>query len=750
MTGSHFYITTPIYYANDRPHIGHAYTTTLADVLARYHRLLGYETYFLTGTDEHGQKVQQAAAARGVTPQAQVDEYHQRFKELWQKLNITYDRFIRTTDPDHTAFVQKSLQELYDKGEIYEEIYAGWYSVGEERFYTDDELVDGKDPVSGKPVEWLEEKNYFFKMSKYQDALIKHINDNPDFILPDFRKNEVLGFLRQPLQDLCISRPKSRLEWGIPLPFDENFVTYVWFDALLNYQTGVLDQRFKDGADPWPADFHLIGKDILTTHAVYWPTMLMGMGRKLPKHILAHGWWLMPERSENRVGSEKNAGDAKNDAPAGEKISKSKGNVVDPLAYAEKYGVDVVRYFLMRDMVLGQDATFSHDLFVSRVNTDLANDLGNAINRVNKFVLSKFDGVLPAPVAPGGDLIAYAKANPDADLALECDLQAAALATIESTAKLLKKDMKLSFALEEVAGLVRKVNRYLEQRAPWKLAKEFDSKLAKLEPGPDNPLPTVLYTTAETLRIALVLLSPVMPDKTRAGLAMLGRTAEATHADLSWGVLKGGESLAAQAALFPRLENETEQAGGAAAQKSGQKDAANAKQKNKKQQQNQAPVDPAAKLEFRVAQIAEVADHPDADGLYVLTIDLGQAEQRTVCAGLKKVYSPEELKDRKVVLFANLKPAKLRGVESRGMLLAADLPEEGAALIEPGEIPVGTTLQFGDIAVTPKSKVSVKDFDKLDLRVKAGRVLYGENSMRSSESGDLLIQSDAPDGASVH
>ncbi|MEQ9366602.1 MAG: methionine--tRNA ligase, partial [Leptospirales bacterium] len=598
MTDKHFYITTPIYYANDRPHIGHAYTTTLADVLVRYHRLLGYDTFFLTGTDEHGQKVQQAAAARGVTPQAQVDEYHQRFKELWQKLNITYDRFIRTTDPDHIAFVQQSLQELFDKGEIYEEVYAGWYSVGEERFLTDDELVDGKDPVSGKAVEWIEEKNYFFKMSKYQQALVQYIEDHPDFILPDFRKNEVLGFLRQPLHDLCISRPKSRLEWGIPLPFDENFVTYVWFDALLNYQSGVRGKRYPDGGDPWPADFHLIGKDILTTHAVYWPTMLMGMGRKLPKHILAHGWWLTPKPTADASEAPEN--------DAGEKMSKSKGNVVDPLAYAEEYGVDVVRYFLMRDMVLGQDATFSHELFVNRVNTDLANDLGNAINRVNKFVLSKFEGVLPAPVAPDGDLIAYARARPDADLALESELQTAALATIENTAKLLSKEMKLSFALEEVAVLVRKVNRYLEQRAPW--------KLAKLEAGPENPLPTVLYTTAETLRVALSLLSPVMPEKTKAGLAMLGVQKDASHSDLAWGVLKGGETFAAQAALFPRIETRNESA---QQKQKGAQPGQIAGQKKTKTQQSAAPVDPAAKLEFRVAKIAEVADHPDADGLYV-------------------------------------------------------------------------------------------------------------------------------------
>ncbi len=504
-TDRHFYITTPIYYANDKPHIGHAYTTTLADVLTRYHRLLGYETFFLTGTDEHGQKVQQAAAARGVTPQAQGDEFHERFKLLWNRLNITYDRFIRTTDADHKAFVQQSLQELYDRGKIYEEVYAGWYSVGEERFLTDDELVDGKDPVSGKPVDWIEEKNYFFKMSQYQERLIEHINAHPEFIQPDFRKNEVLGFLRQPLQDLCISRPKSRLEWGIPLPFDEDFVTYVWFDALLNYQTGVLEHSYDDGAKAWPADMHLIGKDILTTHAVYWPTMLMGMDRPLPKQILAHGWWLTPKADADA-----------SDAGEGEKMSKSKGNVVDPLAYAEEYGVDVLRYFLMRDMVLGQDANFSHDLFISRVNTELANDLGNAINRVNKFVLANFDGRLPTPV--------FVDDAPNRQP--ERELRETAEATIARVEALLS-EMKLSFALEESAALVRAVNRYLEQRAPWHLAKSAQAEAAgEAQPDPEQGpagelLATVLYTSAETLRIALSLLSPVMPEKTRQGLAML-------------------------------------------------------------------------------------------------------------------------------------------------------------------------------------------------------------------------------------
>lgn len=305
-----FYVTTPIYYVNDAPHIGHSYTTVLADVLSRFHKIIGCQTFFLTGTDEHGQKVQRAAASRGVSPQAHVDEYNLRFRNLWEKMDIQYDYFIRTTDEDHKNFVRECLQKLFDKGEIYSKEYEGWYSVGEERFFSEDELDENKcDPISHRPVEWIKEKNYFFKMSKYQQQLIDYIQNNPDWIVPDFRRNEILGFLRQPLNDLCISRPKARLSWGIPLPFDEEYVTYVWFDALINYVSAVRNKTYPDGSKIWPATYHLIGKDILTTHSVYWPTMLMALGIELPKHILAHGWWLVNN----------------------DKMSKTTGNVVNPM-----------------------------------------------------------------------------------------------------------------------------------------------------------------------------------------------------------------------------------------------------------------------------------------------------------------------------------------------------------------------------------------------------------------------------------
>ena len=713
-----FYITTPIYYANDRPHIGHAYSTLLADVLARYHRLLGFEVYFLTGTDEHGQKVEQAAAKRGVTPQEQVDLYHLRFKELWEKLEIRYDHFIRTTDPAHKQFVCDSMQELYEKGEIYEKEYAGWYSVGEERFFADDELVDGRDPVSGNPVDWLTEKNYFFRMGKYQKQLIDHINSNPDFIQPDFRRNEVLGFLRNELQDLCISRPKARLQWGIPLPFDSDFVTYVWFDALLNYQSAVQNVRFSDGEAAWPADYHIIGKDILTTHAVYWPTMLMALGRPLPRHILAHGWWLS----------------------GGKKQSKSAGNVVDPLEYIALHGTDTVRYFLMREMVLGQDASFTDELFTTRVNADLANDLGNAINRVNKFIHSRFGGVMPPPAHAGDGISGGAP---------ELELKTLAEAVRETFVEQILK-LRLSFALEEVSRLVRAVNRYLEHRAPWKMDKGPEANRALLG--------TVLWSAAEALRLALSMLFPVMPERALTGLAMLGFSREPFLDDLRWGVLAGAETVAAGSGLFPRIEKKPSDDTGAMAtettrgvadntsemkEPSASADAVRAGSEARGKTPSPA-AHPATALEFRVAEVVSAEAHPDADALFVLRLSVGGAE-RTVCAGIRKTYSAEELVGKRVVLFANLKPAKLRGIESAGMLLAAD-SGNGPRLVDPGTIPPGSLLRFGDLEPAPKAKATLKDFERVPLVVRAGIVQHADLPL---QFGSTHIKTEAPDGTIV-
>ncbi len=498
MNSTSFYVTTPIYYVNDRPHIGHAYTTLLADVLARYHRNLGQETFFLTGLDEHGQKVQQAAERRNVEPMKHCDEMAPRFIELWEKLHISYDDFIRTTETRHKKVVQKILQDVYNSGDIYENEYEGLYSVSEERFITEKEAESG----AFRDIKELKEKNYFFRMGKYQEALINHIKTNPKFIQPEHRKNEVLGFLKQPLNDLCVSRPKPRLNWGIELPFDSDYVTYVWFDALINYITAPGFMSDGDSFEKWwPASYHLIGKDILTTHAVYWPTMLMSANIELPKSIFAHGWWLMAES----------------------KISKSVGNVVDPISLINDYGVDPVRYYLMREMVLGQDANFTIESFIKRYNSDLANDFGNLLSRVSTLMKKNYDGKIPE----SGELT-------DAELKIK--------SRGESLGKLVKdmiEEMRINDAIEETMQYIRSVNKYMEESAPWRLVKED-----KVAAG------RVLYTAGEALRIGAVLLSPVMPNRTE----ILLETLNARGGDLKWGRLKSGSKLKDHKPLFPRVK----------------------------------------------------------------------------------------------------------------------------------------------------------------------------------------------------
>jgi len=495
-----FYVTTPIYYVNDQPHIGHAYTTILADVLARYHRALDEEVFFLTGLDEHGQKVQQAAVKRGMEPQAHCDDLAPRFTQLWETLEIQYDDFVRTTEERHKKIVQKILQDVYDAGDIYIDEYEGWYSVSEERFITETEKESGE----FRDVKKLKEKNYFFKMSQYQDQLIQYINEHPEFIQPEHRKNEVLGFLRQPLSDLCISRPKSRLSWGIDLPFDQDYVTYVWFDALINYISipgyGSNEKNFKKW---WPADIHLIGKDILTTHAVYWPTMLFSMGIDLPKTIFAHGWWLTGES----------------------KMSKSLGNVINPLDLINEYGVDSVRYYLMSEMVLGQDANFTMESFIKRYNSDLANDFGNLLNRVSGLIGKYFKGQVPDP----GEMT-------EAEQLVEQRTE-----NLRKNTKKLILNFKMNEAIGETLQLVRSVNKYLETQAPWKVAQE-DLKAAG----------RILYTAMEALRVSAVHLTPVMPEKTAQVLRVLG----AEDSNASWGGLKAGTQLKTHEALFPRIELE--------------------------------------------------------------------------------------------------------------------------------------------------------------------------------------------------
>lgn len=693
-----FYVTTPIYYVNDAPHIGHSYTTVLADILTRFHKLLGYQTFFLTGTDEHGQKVQRAAEKRGVSPKEHVDEYNLRFKNLWKKMDIGYDYFIRTTDADHKKFVSDCLQMLWDKGEIYSKEYEGWYSVGEERFFTQDELDEnGCDPISHRPVDWIKEKNYFFRMGKYQERLIEYLETHRDWIVPDYRWNEIRGFLKQPLNDLCISRPKARLSWGIPLPFDEDYVTYVWFDALLNYVSAVMkiDEKgnlvpkrsFPDGETIWPATYHLVGKDIITTHSVYWPTMLFALGFPLPRHILAHGWWL--------VGNDK--------------MSKTTGNVVNPMEYMEKYGVDAFRYYLARDMVVGQDASFTHEGFVRRINSDLANDLGNVVNRVHRLVLSNFEGTLPKP----GTFAAEEN----------CVLEIAN--KLAETVPELLENVKLSQAVEEILSLVRAVNRYLEQKAPWKLAKEASKK---------EELATVLFVSAEAVRIALSFLSPVIPTKSREGLAMLGTSLEGVR-DLAWGKFQGGEKFGEGSALFPRIVEETQKPEAAS---------------KPKQNKPLAAEDVPAEMDIRVARILEVSDHPDATSLYVLKVDAGESEPRTICSGLKSSYTPEELKDRMILLFANLKPAPLRGIMSNGMLFAGDTEEEHVCrlLAPPEGAKPGDRATFHGITPSTDGRIlKLKDFEKVSLEAREKAVVCGKSVL---EVSGRAVTCDVLDGARIH
>ena len=493
-----FYVTTPIYYVNDKPHIGHAYTTILADVLSRYYRFMGRNVFFLTGLDEHGQKVQQAAESKGVTPIEHCNEMAPRFMDLWRKLHIQYDDFIRTTEKRHSTIVQSLLQKVYDKGDIYEDSYEGLYSVSEERFITQKEADSG----DFRDVMKLKEKNYFFKMSKYQSRLIKHINDNPTFIQPEHRRNEVLGFLRSPLEDLCISRPKARLNWGIEIPFDKKYVTYVWFDALINYVSAIGYQSDEKKYNTfWPVNFHLIGKDILTTHSVYWPTMLMSAELPLPKGIFAHGWWLSDQT----------------------KMSKSLGNVVDPIDLIDSYGVDPIRFYLMKEMVLGQDANFSMDSFIKCYNSDLANDFGNLLSRVTNLINKFYDGAL----------------EPIFDDSIDGqDVKYAALDSMELS-KNFMNDMKINEAINSIFNFVRKVNKYLEITAPWKLLKTDIKKAGK-----------VLYTAAESLRIISLLLSPVMPNRTESVMNALGTV----NRDLEWGKLVFEKKIQKQDPLFPRIE----------------------------------------------------------------------------------------------------------------------------------------------------------------------------------------------------
>jgi methionyl-tRNA synthetase len=642
------YITTPIYYVNAQPHLGHAYTTIVADTYSRFRRLCKEDVRFQTGTDEHGDKIAEAALAAGIPPKEYADRISKLFREAWPPLNIKPDTFIRTTDAHHIKTVQEILQKVHDQGDIYLGSYSGLYCRGCERFLTEKELMEGNCPDHQVPPQPISESNYFFRMSKYQGWLIDHINRNPEFITPERYKNEVLSFLKEPLEDLCISRPKSRLDWGIPLPFDSDFVTYVWFDALINYLSGIGYPRGKEFNHYWNVAEHIIAKDILKPHAIYWPTMLAAIGLEPYKRLHVHGYWNINEA----------------------KMSKSVGNVVRPDSLRQDFGVDTVRYFLMREMSFGLDASFSDENIIARQNSDLANDLGNLFSRsltmINKFA----NGTVPVPggLEPQDRELAEAAANMVADYSAHM------------------KSFAFNRALREVWSLISLANKYIVTSEPWVLAKDPEKAVR---------LNSVLYHLAETLRLIGLVLLPVMPETSMKMAAALGINQEEykkhnlpDHG--TWGLLQPGVKIALGESLFPRLEKK-----GATQAKDGgenMKDKSPTKCKETDSNTGLVSFDDFRNLDLRVAEIKAAEKIKKSDRLLKLTVMA--PEERTVVAGIAEYYKPEELIGRQVIMVANLKPAKLMGVTSHGMILASR-DEQGKL-----------TLSALADSVTPGSKVS--------------------------------------------
>ncbi len=650
MNNDHFYVTTPIYYVNDKPHIGHSYTTILADVLARGHRLLGAPTYFLTGTDEHGLKVQQAAQKNNTTPLDHCNRTVIRFQELWQKLEITNDYFIRTTEERHERVVQEILTDLYNKDLIYSADYEGWYCIPCERFFTEKDLQDSCCPDCHRKVESLIEKNYFFKMSQFQKPLIDYIESHPDFIQPAHRRQETLGFLQKPLSDLCISRPKSRLSWGIDLPFDDQYVTYVWFDALVNYISAVGyktdEEQFRRW---WPASYHLIGKDILTTHTVYWPTMLMALGLELPRAIFAHGWWLSQGSKVSKTAMAEMTAAAK---PA------------NPMDMVDSYGVDALRYYLMAAMSLGQDTEFSEDNFILKFNSDLANDLGNLTSRAVKMLEKNFAGKLPPASEPGDE---------------EAALVAACRNAVQAMRKGIEK-MQLDRGIAEVIAAVREGNRYFDLQKPWALAKE----------GNMDKLGRVLRNTAECLRIVSGLLYPVMPGKMSELRQILGIPQDQLVPVMKnlgkWNILPDGAALhPLETPLFPRIET------------AKAKFDASVKPADKPVPAptpilpNVIGIEDFAKVSLKTAEILSAEKVEGADKLLKLQVRTG-SEERQIVAGIAKYYAPEDLPGKTIVIVANLKPRELRGLSSHGMLLAAKTADQLTLITTDKPIPSGASV----------------------------------------------------------
>lgn len=633
-----FYITTPIYYPSDKLHIGHSYTTVAADAVARYKRLKGYDVMFLTGTDEHGQKIQRNAEEKGVTPKQYVDGIVSGIKDMWKLMDISNDRFIRTTDEYHIKSVQQIFKKLYDQGDIYKSEYEGWYCTPCESFWTKTQLVDGKCPDCGREVELTKEESYFFRLSKYQDKLIKYIEEHPDFIQPVSRQNEMLNnFLRPGLEDLCVSR--TSFDWGIPVTFDEKHVVYVWIDALSNYITA-LGYGSSDDSDYkkyWPADVHLVGKEIVRFHTIIWPAMLMALGEPLPKQVYGHGWLLLE----------------------GGKMSKSKGNVVDPVILVEKYGLDAIRYFLLREVPFGSDGVFSNEALINRINSDLANDLGNLVSRTVAMIDKYFGGTLPSEKVSGD---------------FDEDLKKMVTELTPKVEELMDK-LQFSSALAEIWKVISRTNKYIDETMPWVLAKDEASK---------PRLAAVLYNLAESLRVISILLQPFMtqtPAKIWHQLGLAGSDVLTWESARVWGGYPEGISVNKGEVIFPRIDvkkemEELEKLTAAKdenkADNSGDKDKSQkgGKEDKAEKQQEMITIDDFAKLDLRVAKVLEAEKVEGADKLLKLKLEVG-SETRQVVSGIAKHYAPQDLIGKTIILVANLKPVKLRGIESQGMILAA-------------------------------------------------------------------------------
>ena len=644
-----FYITTPIYYPSGNPHIGHCYTTVACDSIARYKRMQGYDVMFLTGTDEHGQKIEQKAAEKGVTPKQYVDEVVEIFKKLWSYMNVSYDRYIRTTDDYHVESVQKIFKELYDRGYIYKGEYSGKYCTPCESFWTESQLVDGKCPECGRDVIEAKEEAYFFKMSPFADRIEKLLTET-DYLRPKTRATELVNnFIKPGLEDLCVSR--TSFKWGIPVSFDEKHIVYVWIDALSNYITalGYMNDHYNDYDKYWPADVHMVAKDIMRFHAIIWPAMLMALDLPLPKHLAVHGWITFN----------------------GQKMSKSLGNVVDPFVLGERYGADAIRYHILREMALGADSSFSNEIMINRINSDLANGLGNLISRTVAMVLKYFDGTLPTK-KQSGDF--------DEELIKTVTgLRAAVDEAVENT--------QLNVALAEIFKVVSAANKYIDDTAPWVLAKDEANK---------PRLAAVLYNLLEAIRVITTLLSCFMPTTMPKAWEQIGEAADdVTYENAAkFGVLPANVTVHKGDVLFPRIdvEKEIDELNALIAANAPKTDAADEDKANLLPISETISIDDFCKVDLRVAEVKECEKVPKAKKLLKLRLDDGFGT-RQVVSGIAKWYAPEDLIGKKVIVVANLSPAKLCGVESQGMIVAADVGEDARVIFVDKDIPNGSKLR---------------------------------------------------------